>query len=447
MVENETAPGAQSGLRAGVLGKVLLTGLGLSYIVAGNYAAWGFGLGRGGWGGLLVAFLAVAVFYACLVACLAELSTALPVAGGGYAFARRAFGPWLGFVAGIAIALEYVCSGAVLSLFAGSYLQSLTGLEGTTPVVVLYLLVVIAHVRGVGEALSATLLLAAVSAAGVLVFIFTLAPGFHAEHLFDVVPARPYGAWLPFGWHGVWAALPFAVTFLISIEGVPLAAEEAVEPGRTIPTAMFTSLIIGVVLACGVLLAGPGSVGTAVLVDSTDPMAAALAHHTGSAAAAVRLLVSIAALVGLLASFFGAMYAGSRMLYTLAREGVLPSIFSRVNARGAPSVATLATAVAGLALAVTKLADPLVVLLVFGATLSYLFFLVAHMTLRRREPQLVRPYRTPGTLAIPALGLGLAVAIFTACFLADWKWSCVGIAVIAVAVVARWLSHHGAPHT
>ncbi len=50
--EKEAEVGVQSGLRAGVLGKVLLTGLGVSYIVAGNYAAWGFGLGRGGWGGL-----------------------------------------------------------------------------------------------------------------------------------------------------------------------------------------------------------------------------------------------------------------------------------------------------------------------------------------------------------------------------------------------------------
>ncbi|HVW70543.1 MAG TPA: amino acid permease [Steroidobacteraceae bacterium] len=435
------ASGAQQGLRAGVLGKALLTGLGLSYIVAGNYAAWGFGLGRGGWGGLLIAFCTVAVFYACLVACLAELATALPVAGGGYAFALRAFGAPLGFVAGMAIALEYVCSGSALSLFAAGYFQSLTGLDGPGPVIILYVLVALAHVWGVGEALGVTLLLAAVAAAGVLVFIFSLAPAFHAGRLFDVAP----GGWLPFGWYGIWAALPFAVTFLISIEGVPLAAEEAAEPSRTLPKAMFTALAIGVILALGVLLCGPGSAGTAALLNSPDPMSTALqqAAVANGTLPMIHLVVTVAALIGLLASFCGAMFAGSRMLYALAREGVLPAVIGRVNARGAPWVATLVTAVAGLALAATGLADQLVVLLVFGATLSYLLILAAHGVLRRREPELRRPYRTPGALATPALGLALAAAIFVACFLADWRWSCVGVGIIAIASVARWIGRHG----
>jgi ethanolamine permease len=435
----------QPGLRAGALGKVLLTGLGLSYIVAGNYAAWGFGLGRGGWGGLVVAFLLVAAFYACLVVCLAELATALPVAGGGYAFTLRAFGAPLGFVAGIAITLEYVCSGSALSLFAAGYFESLTGLGGTVPVLVLYVLVVSAHLWGVGEALATTLLLAAVAAAGVLIFVLATASDFQAARLLDVPPTALHSAWLPFGWYGIWAALPFAVTFLISIEGVPLAAEEAKDPARTIPSAMFGALAIGVALALCVLLFGPGSVGTAALIDAPDPMAAVLRHSASPAAAsaAVRLLVSSSALIGLVASFFGAMYAGSRMLYALAREGVLPVILCRVNARGAPWIAILATATAGLALAATGFADQLVVLLVFGATLSYLLMLGAHIVLRRREPMLARPYRSPGGLATPAFGLVLAAAIFVACFLADWKWSCVGVAVIAIAGAARWLGRRG----
>jgi ethanolamine permease len=446
MSEINAGMDAQGGLRAGALGKVLLTGLGLSYIVAGNYAAWGFGLGRGGWVGLVIAFLVVAAFYACLVACLAELATALPVAGAGYAFALRAFGAPLGFVAGIAIALEYICSGSALSLFAAGYLEALTGLGGKTPILVLYLLVVIAHMWGVGEALVATLVLAAVAAAGVLIFVLTTAPDFQAAHLLDVVPTAPHGPWLPFGWYGIWAALPFAVTFLISIEGVPLAAEEARDPARTIPSAMFGALAIGVALGFCVLLFGPGSSGTAALIDAPDPMATVLQHPASRAAASatVRLLVSSSALIGLAASFFGAMYAGSRMLYALAREGVLPAILCRVNARGAPWVATLATASLGLALTATGLADQLVVLLVFGATLSYLLLLGAHIALRRREPALARPYRSPGGLATPALGLVLAGAIFIACFLADWKWSCVGVGVIAIAAAARRLERRAA---
>ena len=84
---------AKRTLRSGSAGWVLLAGLGVSYVISGDYAGWNFGLAQGGWGGLAIAAVIIAGMYLAMVLGMAEMSSALPAAGGGYTFARRAMGP------------------------------------------------------------------------------------------------------------------------------------------------------------------------------------------------------------------------------------------------------------------------------------------------------------------------------------------------------------------
>ena len=77
-------------LKRGAAGWVLLAGLGISYVISGDFAGWNFGLAQAGWGGFVIATVAMASMYFCLVLCLAEMSSAIPTAGGGYSFARQA---------------------------------------------------------------------------------------------------------------------------------------------------------------------------------------------------------------------------------------------------------------------------------------------------------------------------------------------------------------------
>lgn len=77
-------------LRSGAAGWVLLAGLGVAYVISGDFAGWNNGLAQGGWGGLLVATILMATMYTAMVFALAELSSTIPTAGGGYGFARRA---------------------------------------------------------------------------------------------------------------------------------------------------------------------------------------------------------------------------------------------------------------------------------------------------------------------------------------------------------------------
>ena len=118
-------------LKRGAAGWVLLAGLGVAYVISGDFAGWNFGLAEGGWGGLMIATVLMATMYTCMVFALAELSSTISTAGGGYGFGRRALGPWGGFLTGTAILIEYALAPAAIVTFIGAYVEALD--IGITP--------------------------------------------------------------------------------------------------------------------------------------------------------------------------------------------------------------------------------------------------------------------------------------------------------------------------
>ncbi len=118
-------------LKQGSAGWVLLAFLGLAYVISGDFAGWNFGIEKGGWGGLLVATFLMGLMYLTMVLALAELATVVPTAGGGYGFARRAFGPFGGYATGTAILIEYACAPAAIAVFISGYCASLFGVDGS----------------------------------------------------------------------------------------------------------------------------------------------------------------------------------------------------------------------------------------------------------------------------------------------------------------------------
>lgn len=163
-------------LRTGAAGWVLLAGLGVSYVISGDYSGWNFGLAEGGFGGLLIAGVVIAAMYFAMVLGMAELSSALPAAGGGYTFARRALGTWGGFATGTAILIEYAIAPAAIATFIGAYVESL-GLFGITDgwwvYLAAYVLFIGIHIAGVGETLKVAGLLRRGIVAAMLVLLVT----------------------------------------------------------------------------------------------------------------------------------------------------------------------------------------------------------------------------------------------------------------------------------
>ena len=99
-----------------------LWALGVAAVISGDFFGWNFGIAAGGFGGLLVATLVITLLYAGLCSSVAEMSSALPHTGGAYSFARSAFGPWGGYLTGLAENMEYILTPAVIVVGIGGYL-------------------------------------------------------------------------------------------------------------------------------------------------------------------------------------------------------------------------------------------------------------------------------------------------------------------------------------
>ncbi len=434
-------------LRSGTAGWLLLAGLGVSAVISGDYAGWNFGLAEGGFGGLLIATVLMAVMYTAMVFGLAELSSALPTAGGGYTFARRALGPWGGYATGVAVLIEYAIAPAAIATFIGAYVESL-GLFGITDgwwvYLAVYALFVGIHLLGVGEALKAMFAVTVVALAGLVVFLVGAVPQFDAGNLLDIAPTDAAGAssFLPYGLIGIWAAFPFAIWFFLAIESVPLAAEEARDPARSMPRGIVAAMGVLVVLAVLMLVFTPGAAGSAAIAESGNPPVDALAG--AGVSDGLTRVVNYAGLFGLVASFFSIIYAYSRQTFALSRAGYLPRALSVTNARKAPVLALLVPGAIGFALSLTGQGATLLNMAVFGATVSYVLMMVSHIVLRRREPDLPRPYRTPGGTATTGVALVLAAAAVAATFLVDETaalWTLAAY-VVFLAWFALYSRHH-----
>ncbi|MDI3418842.1 ethanolamine permease [Streptomyces luteolus] len=426
-------------LRRGSAGWLLLTGLGVAYVVSGDFSGWNFGLAEGGFGGLAIATVLMGVMYTCMVFSLAELSSILPTAGGGYGFARRALGPWGGFLTGTAILIEYVLAPAAISIFIGDYVESLGlfGLESGWPLTLACFVIFIGiHLWGVGEALRFSFVVTGIAVAALLVFAVGAFTEFDASGLNDIkVDPEAFGAnsWLPYGILGIWAAFPFGMWFFLGVEGVPLAAEETRDPARTLPKAIRWSMLILVCLALLTFFAAAGARGSAAIQSAGNPLVEAL-QPDGEPTTLSRI-VNYAGLAGLVASFFSLIYAGSRQLFALSRAGYLPKFLSLTSRRKAPYLGLLVPGAIGFALAAASgNGARMLNVAVFGATISYALMSLSHIVLRRREPHLDRPYRTPGGVLTSSVALVLACAALVATFLVDVTAAFIALGVYVVAI-------------
>ncbi len=413
---------AKRQLKQGAVGWLLLVGLGVAYVISGDFAGWNFGLAQGGWGGMFIATVVVAVMYLCMCLSMSEMATMLPTAGGGYSFARTAFGPFGGYLTGTAILIEYSIAPAAIACFIGAYCESLFGVGGWIIYLVCYLVFMGIHLKGAGEALKIIFVITAIAAVALLVFIIAMIPHFNGANLFNIAVSDKAGAsaFLPMGYLGIWAAVPYAIWFFLAVEGVPLAAEEAKDPTRSLPRGLIGSMLILAAFALLILFLGAGAAGANQLKDSGAPLVDALVavygEHTRLAG-----FVNFVGLAGLITSFFSIIYAYSRQIFALSRAGYLPTSLSLTNKNKAPYLAIIIPGIIGFALSLTGEGDLLILMAVFGATISYVLMMLSHIKLRLSRPDMDRPYKTPGGIVTSGIALILALIAVIAGFLVDPK--------------------------
>jgi ethanolamine permease len=408
---------------AGIWG---LWGLGIAAVISGDFSGWNFGLETSGWGGMVVAFVIVVIMYFGMLFSIGEMSASMPHTGGAYSFARAAMGPWGGFITGLAETIEYVATTGVIVYFSALYANGITsvlfGFELPTWVwwIILYVIFIALNTAGAAISFRFAVVVSIVSIAILVVFaIAALASGaWSTANLFDVTPDPGQSEFLPHGVLPILFVLPFAMWFFLGIEELPLAAEEAHDPARDIPKAGIVGMITLVVCGALVLVLNPGVNGSTALSTSGEPLLDGFRAILPEGLAAV---LSAFALIGLLASLQGIMFAYGRNMYSLSRAGYYPKFLSLTGKRQTPWVALIVGAVIGfIALVVVDLlggaagAGGAIVLniAVWGAVLAYLLQMVSFVILRNKLPNAKRPYVSP--VGVPgAIVAGIiAAAIF-----------------------------------
>ena len=410
-----------------------LWSLGVAAVISGDFYGWNFGLDVGGFGGLLIAGIVITIMYYGLCYSIAEMSPALPHTGGAYSFARSAMGPWGGFITGLAENMEYVITPAVvvgaMGLLSQEIVVELFNVTGnpwwnSQPFwwAVFYVVFVGINIIGIETTMRFTVIINAMALA-ILAFFYVsvLVSGeFNPDLWFNIEPDPGGSTFLPHGLGGIFPALPFAVWFYLAIEELPLAAEESHDPRRDIGRATIWGMTTLVITGALILLLNTGVNGGARDIGvSCCPLFDGFRAVFGDGTAAA--LLATIGLVGLIASFFTIIYAYGRNTYSLSRAGYFPKWLSVTHGeRRTPYVALIGGAVVGYVVAyavyrlalgggelASKVVAALLYMAVFGAVISYFMQCLAFIMLRRRLPNIERPYRSP----VGEWGAGIAALI------------------------------------
>ncbi len=422
---------------------LLLWGLGVGAVISGDFYGWNYGLIAGGFWGLTIATLLMAIMYICMVYTLAELSAALPHAGGFYSFTRNAFSPFWGYICGIAVAIEYVFASAALVYSISNYLKPLIYPLPAYPVwILIYAIFAVICIFNLEVSLYVSFWLTLVAIMVLCLFyVMILASGVFKPELLFNIPAEPGQStmWLPKGWHGVFRATPYAIWFYLAIEILPQASEETQDAYKNMPKGLISGIFTLIVLSVFTLVLNSGvGGGAAVIGQSNVPFIEGLKAFFGEGATS-DLITAIALTLGLGASLLPLIYAYGRIIFSLSRAGYLPRRISVTNENQTPHRALIIGTLIGLLcvmlVAIGSDAVDAVILnmAVLAALISYILVMLSYIKLKHSRPDLARPYKSPLGRKGAIIGIVLAIFALVACLCVPTYQSAIwGVAIVMI---------------
>jgi ethanolamine permease len=422
------------------LGTLHLWGIAVGLVISGEYFGWSYGWGVAGTLGFLVTALLVAAMYTCFIFSFTELTTAIPHAGGPFAYSRRAFGEKGGLIAGLATLIEFVFAPPAIAMAIGAYLNvQFPSLDPKLAAVGAYIIFMTLNILGVSIAATFELVVTVLAVAELLVFMGVVAPGFSFSN-FVLNGWAGSNEFSGAAISGIFAAIPFAIWFFLAIEGAAMAAEEAKDPKRTIPKAYIAGILTLVILAMGVMVFAGGVGNWAALSNINDPLPQAMKTVVGENSGWLHMLVWIG-LFGLVASFHGIILGYSRQFFALARAGYLPAGLAKLSRFQTPHRAIIAGGLVGIAaiysdglinLQGMSLTAAMITMSVFGAIVMYIMSMLSLFKLRRSEPDLERTFRAPGYPIVPGIALLLALVCLVAM---AWFNALIGLIFLAFMII------------
>ncbi|SCW56672.1 ethanolamine permease [Mucilaginibacter sp. NFR10] len=385
-----------------VLNPIHLWAIAVGLVISGEYFGWNLGWAVSGTIGLLIATLVITLMYITFIFSYTELTASIPHAGGAFAYAYRAMGPFGGLIAGYATLVDFLVATPAVAVSLGSYLHFLYPVIPITAAAMGFnVLFILLNMLGVKESATFSVFITILAVVELMLYLGIVSPHFKMVNYLT----NP----MPFGWAGVFAALPFAVWFYLAIEGVAMVAEEVENPKRNIPRGYISAIVTLVVLALGVMIITGGLTDWRKLSHLDYPLPEAIGIVLGKGNGLTKVFASIG-LFGLIASLHGIILASSRQVFAMARSGYLPRMLSDINRRfKTPHWALVISGIVSSIFIYKFKTDQIIMLSVLGAVVMYIMSMLSLFILRKKEPRLNRPFLAPVYPVFPAIALVICV--------------------------------------
>ncbi|MEU7000331.1 amino acid permease [Nonomuraea sp. NPDC046570] len=424
-----------------VLGLGVMIGAGI-FGIAGRQAATTAGPG------VILSFMIAGI--ACMLAalCYAELSSTIPTSGSAYTFAYVIFGEVWAWIIGWALILEMDLAAAVVTrvwaIYAAQALNDFGIMIPQTDLVFdllsVLILTVITITVSVGARIGLRLLWVMVTAklVAIAAVIVVGLRHFDPANLGDFyVPPAPtkqsaetvlglvLGQTDSFGWFGIFTAAAAIAFAYLGFDIIATTAEETADAPRTVPKGMIRSLAVATVIYIAVALVMVGMVPYSKISERA-PLAEAFRMVGEDAMVHV---INIGAVLGLTTVVLVLIVGQTRVLFSIARDGLLPRSLSTVSRRfHTPSTATLVIGVVSMLLVVFVPVLLLEQLAVMGTLFGFMFVATGVIVIRRRMPNLPRGFSVPFSPLVPAVSLVATLWVMVNLYVQTWLYFAVWMA-------------------
>ncbi|ASU82964.1 amino acid permease [Nocardiopsis gilva YIM 90087] len=390
---------------------------------------------------VILAFVIAGVTALFSALAYAELAGMIPASGSAYSYTYATMGELVAWVCGWCLMLTYGVSVAAVAVGWGEYINQLLylvtgvalpdslaqppGADGgiiNLPAAVVVVLAMVALLVGIRESAWLNGLMVVIKL-GVLAMFVVIA--------MTAVQDGNFAPFMPLGMAGVSAAGATLFFSYIGFDAASTAGEEAKNPQRDLPRAIMLSMIIVTALYCLVAFAAVGAVPWTIFEDTEATLAQILTDVTGTPIWSV--VFAIGAVVAIASVVLVVLYGQTRILFAMSRDGLIPKIFSKVDANGTPRwntiILTVFIAVLAALVPLGHLADATSI----GTLFAFALVNIAVLELRRTRPELKRDFRVPFSPLTPVLGVLSCAYLMLSMGLATWLtfgvWLAVGLAI------------------
>ncbi len=405
---------------------IQLWGIIVGMVISGMYCGWNYALDFTSPVGFIVAILIVTVFYTTFMFSYAELSTAIPHAGGPSEYASRALGKFGGFFAGFSCLVEFLFATPAIALSIGAYINFLVPeVPAVIAAIIAYAIFVIINCLGIEAAAKVELTVTVIAIAGLILFVGAGAPHIEMSNIFG-------GDIFKGGFSGIFGAIPFAIWFYLAVEGGAMSAEECENPKKDIPKGFILGIATLVVLALATFFVTAGTTDAGTISSSDSPLPTALEGIYG--AGLLSNAMSFIGLFGLIASLHGIIIGYSRQGFAMSRAGYLPKFLSKTNSKGAPVHSIVIMSLIGMIFVLTGQTAVIIVISSFGAVALYIISMISLFILRSREPELNRPFKVAYPL-VPAVAIIIAFVFLVALIISNFSTVLWVVGAYALAII------------